>query len=303
MRSIVFIIISVFSFLTSYSQVIVGDTNTPSAAALHISTSNFTTTNRGGFLMPVVTEAEQALIPVMATDDGMMVFVSDLSTGKWCWDVYDGQDAIWRSINCKPIVVAAVCDTQIFLEDFSGYTLNTGRNRRTDSGSYPVANWFIDDSAANTPSPTAQDNDYAYTNVAEEFELSNTDGPVILTTAAIDISAYTTVCFSVDIRGIGGLEYKPADHLTDETNNQNDYVNVEYSIDGSAFILIADFGGNGTIHHTLVAPLTAATGPFPDGTVSESGLSGGTIRIRITSNTWASGEKFFYDNILVEGGI
>ena len=298
MRNI-FIIISLITFNFSFSQVIVGDTNTPTAAALHVSTSNFATTNRGGFLMPVVTVAEQALIPVTATDDGMMVFVSDLSTGKWCWEVYDGQVGVWRSINCKPIVVAAVCDTQIFLEDFSGYTLNTGRDRRTDSGDYPVANWIVDDSSADFLN---QDNDYAYTNAGEEFELNNTDGPVTLTTAAIDISAYTTVCFSVDIRGVGGLEYNPAIHGTDETNNTNDYVNVEYSIDGGAWTLVADFGGNGTADHTLVAP-NPSDGTFPDGTVSQTGLSGGNIRIRVTSSTWAASEKFFYDNILVEGGI
>lgn len=299
MKNIFFILAILLSTFTTIGQVIVGDTNTPTAAALHVSTANFATTNRGGFLMPVVTEAEQALIPVAATDDGMMVFVSDLSTGKWCWDVYDGQDAIWRSINCKPIVVAAVCDTQIFLEDFSGYTIKTGREKRTDSGDYPVANWIIDDSSADF---LGQDNDYAYTNAGGEFELNNTDGPVTLTTAAINISAYATVCFSVDVRGTGGLEYDPGLHSTDETNNTNDYINVEYSIDGGAWTLVADFGGNGTADHTLVAP-NPENGTFPDGTVSETGLSGGSIRIRLTSSTWAASEKFFYDNILVEGGI
>ena len=296
MKKIVFIfsLISTFSF----AQVAIGTTTPSSAAVLHLSAQNFTTTNRGGFLMPVVTEVQQALIPVVASDDGLMVFVSDTGTGKWCWDIYDGQDGMWRSINCKPITIPAVCDTQIYLEDFAGYSLNTGRDRRTDSGGYPVADWVIDDSAADT---LGQDNDYAYTNAGEEFELNNTDGPVTLTTRTIDISTYATVCFSVDIRGTGGLEYDHNDHANDDSNNKNDYINIEYSIDGGAWVMIIDFGGNGTVNHTLVAPLVA-DGTFPDGTVSESGLSGSTIRVRITSNTWASSEKFFYDNIIIEGG-
>ena len=301
MKNILYIIFFTLSTFSSFGQVVIGGTDGSSAAALYLSTANFATTTRGGFLMPIVTEAEQLLIPVGATDDGMMVFVSDSVTGKWCWDVYDALAnsglGTWRSINCKPIYV---CDTQIFLEDFSGYTINTGRNAQTNSGDYPVADWTIDDTGADF---FGTNNDYAYTNATDAFELNNTDGPITITTRAIDISAYSTVCFSVDIRGTGGLEYKPLDHANDHNNDENDYVNVEYSIDGGVWTLIADFGGNGTVNHTLVAPLTAATGPFPDGTVSETGLSGGSIRIRITSNTWAASEKFFYDNILVEGGI
>lgn len=294
MKKIVFILLGFIS--VSYAQVGVGTTTPSSAAVLHLETANYDTTKVGGFIMPVVTEAEQALIPVAAADDGMMVFVSDPGTGKWCWDIYDAQQTVWRSINCAPV---PTCDTQIYLEDFSGYTLNTGRDRRTNSGDYPGGvTWIIDDSSADS---LGQDNDYAYTNATGQFELNNTDGPVSLTTQAVNISGYATVCFSVDIDATGNLEYDPAQHGTDDSNNINDYVNVEYSIDGGAWTLVADYGGNGTADHTLVAPLTA-DGTFPTGQVSVTGLSGSTLRIRITSNTWASDEHFYYDNILVEGG-
>ena len=285
----------------AFSQVGIGTTTPSSAAVLHLETANYSTTKVGGFLMPVVTEAEQAAIPVntaTTVDDGLMVFVSDPGTGKWCWDIYDAEQLVWRSIKCNT-VVAAVCDTQIYLEDFSGYTLNTGRDRRSDSGDYPGGvTWTIDDSAADFLN---QDNDYAYTNGAEQFELNNTDGPVSLTTQAVNISGYATVCFSVDIDASGDLEYDPASHGTDNSNNQNDFVDIEYSVDGGAWVLVTDYGGNGTSHHTLVAPI-ASDGTFPTGQVSVSGLNGGTLRIRITSNTWASDEYFYYDNILVEGG-
>lgn len=299
MKKIVFILLAITSF--SYAQVGIGTTTPSSAAVLHLETANYDTTKVGGFIMPVVTEAEQAAIPVDVSttrDDGLMVFVSDPITGKWCWDIYDAEQLVWRSIKCNT-VVAAVCDTQIYLEDFSGYTLNTGRDRRNDSGDYPSVSWTIDDTLADY---FGQDNDHAYTNGSGQFELNNTDGPISLTTDPVDISAYATVCFSVDISGVGGLEYKPEFHGTDNTNDENDYVNVEYSIDGGAWIRILDFGGDGNGDHTLIAPYAASDGPFPDSTVSESGLSGNTLQVRITSQTWASAEYFYYDNILIEGG-
>jgi len=277
------------------AQVGVGTTSPSSAAVLHLATAEYTTTKVGGFLMPVVTEAEQASIPVGVNDDGLMVFVSDSGTGKWCWDIYDALQTTWRSINCDGIA----CDTQIYLEDFSGYTLNTGRDKRTNSGDYPGGvTWTIDDSMANSGN---QDDDYAYTNTIGQFELNNTDGPVTITTQSVDISGYATICFSVDIDASGDLEYDPAAHLTDDTNNTNDYVDVEYSIDGGAWILVANYGGNGTVNHTLVAP-NPQNGTFPTGQVSVSGLSGIGLRIRMTSSTWAADEYFYYDNIFVEGG-
>jgi hypothetical protein len=299
MRNIIFMLLAITS--VSFAQVGVRTVTPSSAAVLHLEAANYNSTKVGGFIMPVVTEAEQAAIPVDVSttrDDGLMVFVSDPGTGKWCWDIYDAEQLVWRSINCNT-PVAAVCDTQIYLEDFSGYTLYTGRDKRTDSGDYPGGvTWTIDDSLADFLN---QDNDYAYTNAAGQFELNNTDGPVSLTTEAVNISGYATVCFSVDIDASGNLEYQPSEHGTDDTNNVNDFVNIEYSIDGGAWTLVADYGGNGTADHTLVAPLLA-DGTFPTGQVSVSGLSGGTLRIRITSNTWASDEHFYYDNILVEGG-
>ncbi len=306
MKQIKIFLLLIFISTLSFSQVSMGGTTPSSAAVLHIQTSNFSTTNRGGFIMPVVTEAQQALIPVTAVDDGMQVFVSDASTGKWCWDIYDGQAAVWRSINCAPV---PTCANQIYLEDFNSYALHTGRDRRTDSGDYVTgvfAPWIIDDSAANTPippSPVGQDNDYAYTNAAGEMELDNTDGAISLTTAAIDISGYATVCFSVDVRGTGKLEYDSADHSTDADNNKNDFTNVEYSIDGGPWTMIVNFGGNGTVNHTLVAgPSPGFNGNFPDSTVTQMGLSGTTLRIRLTSQVWASDETIYYDNIIVSGG-
>jgi len=296
MRYIMCVTVFLFSIKLT-AQVGVRTTTPNSAAVLHLEAANYNNAKIGGFLMPIVTEAEQASIPVGVSDDGLMVFVSDTATGKWCWDIYDVQATRWRSINCGSR--SAICTgTTVYLENFNSYTLNTGRDKRTNSGDYPGGvTWSIDDSAADF---FGQDNDYAYTNAAGQFELNNTDGAILLTTQSVDISAYTTICFSVEIDAAGNLEYDPSDHANDHDNNKNDYVNIEYSLNGGAWVLIADYGGNGTVNHTLV-PTVPADGSFPTGTVFQGGLSGTSLRIRITSNTWAGDEKFFYDNIIVTG--
>jgi len=296
MRYVVCAFVVLFGY-TVMAQVGIRTVAVSSAAVLHLEAANYNSTKVGGFLMPIVTESEQVNIPVGAADDGLMVFVSDPNTGKWCWDIYDVQASVWRSIKCVSRTV--ICTgTTVYLENFDSYALNTGRDRRTDSGSYPGGvSWTIDDSAADF---FGQNNDYAYTNAAGQFELNNTDGAISLTTQYIDISAYSTVCFSVEIDASGDLEYDSSDHINDHINDTNDYVNVSYSLDGGAWVLVVDYGGNGTVNHSLV-PNIPADGSFPTGTVFQNGLSGASLRIRITSNTWAADEKFFYDNITVTG--
>ena len=94
-------IVLLFLFIGNvFSQVSIGTTNPSSAAVLHLKTSNFGSIKVGGFLLPVVTEAQQALIPVKDSDDGLMVFVKDENTGRWCLDIYDSKQKVWRSIQC-----------------------------------------------------------------------------------------------------------------------------------------------------------------------------------------------------------
>lgn len=94
-------IIFVFLFVESvFSQVSIGTTNPSSAAVLYLKTANFGSVKVGGFLMPVVTELQQSLVPVTFLDDGLLVFVKDISTGKWCLEIYDAKQKVWRSIQC-----------------------------------------------------------------------------------------------------------------------------------------------------------------------------------------------------------
>lgn len=96
------ICVVVFSLFVGhvFSQVSIGTTSPSSAAVLYLKTANIGSVKVGGFLLPVVTEKQQDLIPVKDLDDGLMVFVKDESTGKWCLDIYDAKQEVWRSIQC-----------------------------------------------------------------------------------------------------------------------------------------------------------------------------------------------------------
>ena len=96
------ICVIMFSFFVEYtfSQVSIGATSPSTAAVLYLKAANIGAINVGGFLLPVVTEKQQDLIPVKDLDDGLMVFVKDVSTGKWCLDIYDAKQKVWRSIQC-----------------------------------------------------------------------------------------------------------------------------------------------------------------------------------------------------------
>ena len=91
------VILFILIFKTN-AQVVINSTSTVSSVALYIEAERIPTIKYGGFLMPVVTESQQALIPVSITDssdDGLMVYVSDPITKKRCWDIYDGVVHVW----------------------------------------------------------------------------------------------------------------------------------------------------------------------------------------------------------------
>ena len=100
MKYVTCIVIGMFFSVFSFSQVGMGTVVPSSAAVLHLKTANIGTVKFGGFLLPIVTEVQQALIPVTASDDGLLVFVKDIGTGKWCLDIYDAKQDVWRSIKC-----------------------------------------------------------------------------------------------------------------------------------------------------------------------------------------------------------
>jgi hypothetical protein len=169
-------------------------------------------------------------------------------------------------------------------EDFDSYSPGTGIDNTGDIGDYPssVTQWSLNTSGASFTAAS----DYIKT-VSGALQARDTDGDVIWTSSSINISGCTNVSFSVDITEIGDHE-------------SADYVDVEYSINGGAYTLISNWSGLGSATHTLV-------GDIPDDndwgsqTVTQGGLSGTSIQIRITINNNAGAELIEIDNISVTG--
>lgn len=294
-----------FTFIISFcnAQVAINETTPSNAAALYLEAQKFPSTNFGGFLMPVVTEAQQALIPVSSNDDGLMVYVSDTSTGKHCWDVYDSVQLIWRSIHCS----SQVCNgTILYQEDFSTYVSDTGITGSSNTnGNYPsgVTKWSLSSYTAirdgNTayPGTLIDANDYALVKNGK-LEIRDTNGPLLFETQTIDISGYSSVTFSCEFQESGDLEYYPSQH-TDDFNCGistlgSDYIDVLYSTNGGvSFTEVSNFSGLGTSHHTIADDFTGTV------SFSQSGISGNSLIIKIRFQNWSSDEYFFLDNLQV----
>lgn len=288
-------------------QVAINETSPSSAAALYLEAQKIPTTNFGGFLMPVVTEAQQLDIPVStidSSDDGLMVYVSDLTIGKHCWDIYDGIEHVWRSINCQNNDCNS---TVLYSEDFDSYLEDTGvTGASSTNGNYPsgVTKWILtsfDSFGSSTPAlpgtlEPGETDDYALVK-GGVLAFRDTNGVFLFETQTIDISGYADIQISLDVEESGDMEYDPSMH-SDDFNcgyEKNDYVDVEYSTDGgSSFAEVPNFSGYGNSNHTIANDFT--------GTVSFStnGISGTSLILRIRIQNWAGDEIFYIDNIVVK---
>lgn len=290
---------------TIYSQVGINTITPSTAAVLHLEAQKIPTTEFGGFLMPIVTEAQQLLIPVStvdASDDGLMVYVSDSGTGKQCWDIYDGVQHVWRSINC----VSADCNSDIlYTENFNSYLPNTGVTGASSiNGNYPagVNKWSLTSFLSFTtnvpalPGLLIDENDFAKIE-GGRMSFRDTNGPLRFSTQPIDISGYSNIMVSMDIDQAGDNEYKPNLHINDFNcgKEESDYVDIEYSTDGGlTYTEVPNYLGNGTPNHTIADVLNAPI------SVSFSGISGTSLILRVRVQNWAADEYWYLDNILVQ---
>lgn len=297
-----------FFFIITYNitcQVAINETSPSSAAALYLEAQKIPTTNFGGFLMPIVTETQQALIPVSTidnSDDGLMVYVSDLATGKHCWDIYDGVEHIWRSINCQTNTCS---NTILYEEDFDSYLEDTGVTGASSvNGNYPsgVSKWTLTSfdmfgsSAPALPGTLEDANDYALVK-SGELVIRDANGVMRFESSSIDISGYADIEISMDVRETGDMEYDPSVHSDDFNcgDTLNDYVDIEYSTDGgNSFTEVPNFSSFGNYNHTIVNDL-ASTVSF-----TTNGISGTTLILRIRIQNWASTELYYIDNIVVK---
>ena len=134
-----------------------------------------------------------------------------------------------------------------------------------------------------------------------------------LLTESIDIVGFTTIDFCVTISEIGDHEglYMSADDCNDVSNQ--DYVDVEYQVDGSGWTLVQNYLGwcglyNSCANHTFFGDDGATQGDCRNSDVdwgssnlTITGLSGSTLEIRITVRNSAGSEYITIDNITVQG--
>lgn len=276
-----------------FSQVGINTRIPSDAAALDINANSVM--GFGGLKLPTVTNLQKGSIAVTPASEATMLFVT-YPNGSRCLEIYDGIGDNWQKINCLTLA-----PTILYTEDFESYATGTGINGAGNSGDYPgtVSKWTLTDI-----NNTLSSSDYVETR-SGLLEINDTNGPIEFETQSINISGYSNISFTLDLSGTGTLEYDPTLHSTDTTNMTNDYMNVSFSIDNGPFTTILDFNGNGTMHHTLVPYYTSGSGNtapfFPDDTVTQSGISGSTLVIRVSFQNWAGDEYLYIDNIEVSG--
>ncbi len=287
------------------SQVSINEPSPSAATVLYLEAQNLNTTTFGGFLMPIVTETQQASIPVSIinnSDDGLMIFVSDLTTGKHCWEIYDGVDHVWRSINCQN----KTCSNTILYEEyFDSYLEDTGiTGASTTNGNYPsgITKWTLTsfDSFGSSipalPGTLMDADDYALVK-SGELVIRDSNGIIRFESSSIDISGYTDIEITMDIRESGDMEYDASVHSDDYNcgDTLNDFIDIEYSTNGGIdFTEVSDFFGLGNFNHTIIGNLASPVN------FMTNGISGTTLIVRIRIQNWADDEIFYIDNIVVK---
>lgn len=117
-------------------------------------------------------------------------------------------------------------------------------------------------------------------------------------TQSIDISAHSSVMFSLDAIETGDHEGPSC-----ACGINIDYFDVSYSVDGGAFTVIENWNGDGEAGHTLTGDSqggVATDADWGSTTITQTGISGSTLVIRVVIRNTSSSEHMFIDNVIVE---
>lgn len=131
------------------------------------------------------------------------------------------------------------------------------------------------------------------------MEGHDTNGPGILTTEVIDISAYPAgVEFFVTMLQAGTNPMETCGATCD--CNCADWIQVEYSLNGGAFVDVTTPAGGTCGAGFVCAPdAYAVMGDFAPLTLLQSGITGNTLQLRVSVQSWAGNEIHQLDNIIV----
>ncbi|RMB60510.1 hypothetical protein EAX61_06725 [Dokdonia sinensis] len=139
----IYLILLFFVACSTYAQVGIGTATPSDAAMLEVDGGNATTGFRG-FMPPVLTIAQRDLVPVTASDVGMLVFVNDVPNGVQCLQFWDGTTWVCQGGSSAGRTVVARQDFEVtpagpilnFSDAGAGMTL-------TGMGGNPVSNLFV----------------------------------------------------------------------------------------------------------------------------------------------------------------
>jgi len=136
-------------------------------------------------------------------------------------------------------------------------------------------------------------NDYFQTNASGVLESIDLDQEVCWESPLMNISAAGTVSLSV------ALTWAGFDTDIAANNCSGDYIRVQYSVNGGAYTMVPNVAG-GNACATVAYPFGAAGAPFTSSTtVTQGGISGTNLRIRVCVFTNANAEIVTIDNVSV----
>ncbi|MCB0609479.1 MAG: SprB repeat-containing protein, partial [Lewinella sp.] len=182
-------------------------------------------------------------------------------------------------INCTSVQTYTVGTQSVspgpYLETFS--TPNKGYLTNLQDDLFGV-NWTLSPWQQGAPGRDASD--YFQTTAGGKLEAVDVDFEVCWNSPVINITGAGSVQFSVD--------------LTWQTLEAEDYIAVQYSLDGGAFTELSNIAGSGS--HTVQYTSGINTN---SGTASISGLTGSTLQIRICFLAESNSDIITIDNVSI----
>ena len=206
---------------------------------------------------------------------------------------------LWLTTIAFAVILAipAISKAQ-YLETFStpnkGYLLNCAND--LTSVNWTLTPWDPTGTCQiSPPNPTTDlrdPNDYFQTTVPAVMESVDLDQEVCWESPLMNISAAGTVSLAVD------LVWNGFDSDVAANTCLTDYIRVLYSVNSGAYTMVPNqFGGNACA--TISYPFGSTPPTTGMGTVTQGGISGTTLKIRVCVFTNANAELVQIDNVSV----
>ncbi|HPF10172.1 MAG TPA: lamin tail domain-containing protein [Flavobacteriaceae bacterium] len=137
--------------ITGMAQVGINTTTPSSSAVLDVASSN-DGVHFGGMMIPRVSLSERDSIPATASDDGLMVYLSEGTTR--CIQIWDAVDLEWEDVFCMPVNQAPVANNVQFTGNLVENETLTASFVYSDAEGDPAGShtytWYRADDSAGT---------------------------------------------------------------------------------------------------------------------------------------------------------